>query len=147
MTIKDRIRMIRKSKKKTIEQFSDTIGVPVRTISNYERGERGISVDYLYRLYTQLNANIHWVLTGKGSMYESGDEGAYFKMGVASPGVDYGISLEARVAILERQLAELKNQTKKSPPGGLESSEAGPGEAGESGSAIPAPDHPSRRPK
>lgn len=69
MNIFERIRKIRQECDLTIFQLSDKIGIPNRTISNYERGERKPSVEYLTLLYEHLNANPEWLLSGRGEMF------------------------------------------------------------------------------
>jgi len=69
MTISDRIRKIRQEQGLTILELSKKIGIPDRTISNYERGERKPSVEYLTLLYEHLNANPEWLISGNGEMF------------------------------------------------------------------------------
>lgn len=69
MTISDRIRKIRQEQGLTILDLSKKIGIPDRTISNYERGERKPSVEYLTLLYEHLDANPEWLLSGNGEMF------------------------------------------------------------------------------
>jgi hypothetical protein len=88
--------------------------------------------------------NLQWLVYGEGSARD-GDEGAYFKGGVAEPGGDYGNPLEARVAILEQQCEEIKNLIKKGPPGGPKSSDGGAGDIIESDITIRGPDRPFRK--
>lgn len=68
MNIAERIRKIRQEKGFTIIELGQEIGVSDRTISNYERGERRPSVDYLTLLYEHLDANAEWLLSGNGDM-------------------------------------------------------------------------------
>jgi len=143
--IASRIRIVRVGQRLSMQALSDRLNIPKRTIDNYERAITSPSYEYLLLICTTFNVNATWLLTGEGSIYENGDEGVYFKTGVASPGGDYGKSLEARVTALERQCEELKNQIKNRPPGGPESSEAGPGDAVESGITIRGPDRPFRK--
>lgn len=69
MNIAERIRKIRQELGLTILELSKKINVSDRTISNYERGERKPSVDYLTLLYEHLNANPVWLISGKGEMF------------------------------------------------------------------------------
>lgn len=69
MNIAERIRKIRQEVGLTILELSKKINVSDRTISNYERGERKPSVDYLTLLYEHLEANPEWLLSGKGEMF------------------------------------------------------------------------------
>lgn len=69
MNIAERIRKVRQEHGLTILELSKKIGVSDRTISNYERGERKPSVDYLALLYEHLEANPVWLICGKGEMF------------------------------------------------------------------------------
>ena len=143
--IASRIRIVRVGQRLSMQALSDRLNIPKRTIDNYERAITSPSYEYLLLICTTFNVNATWLLTGEGSIYESGDQKAYFKMGVASPGSDYGNPIEARVATLERQVAELEHQIKKSPPGGLKSSDADSEDESEPGITIRGPDRPFRK--
>lgn len=69
MNIHERIRKIRTEASLTILELSKLIGVPDRSISNYERGERKPSVEYLSFLAEKLDANPEWLMLGRGNMF------------------------------------------------------------------------------
>jgi len=69
MDLKDRVREVRKLKGLTISELSKKIGVPERTISNYELGERKISVEYITLLNTHLGTSLNWLISGEGEMF------------------------------------------------------------------------------
>jgi hypothetical protein len=125
---------------KTDKQLAGLLNISEQNYANQKK--KGTILIQIINLAIHYKMSMDWLIYGHEDL-QAGDGGVYFKGGVASPGVDYGNPIEARVATLERQLAELKHQIKKSPPGGLESSGAGPGDTDEPGSAIPASDHPS----
>lgn len=75
--IGQRLREIRTQSALTIEELSKMINIAPKTISNYERGERQASVEYLTLLYEHLNACLEWIVSGKGPMFfdiESGQK-------------------------------------------------------------------------
>ena len=69
MNIHERVRKIRTEHSLTIQELSKLLETPDRTISNYERGERKPSVDYLILLAEKLQANPEWLILGKGEMF------------------------------------------------------------------------------
>ncbi|MFW5782156.1 MAG: helix-turn-helix domain-containing protein [Candidatus Muiribacteriaceae bacterium] len=72
MSINKRIRELRKELGYTIKEFSNITGIPVKTISNYERGERKVSINYLIILNEKFNASSDWIISGHGDMFLSG---------------------------------------------------------------------------
>lgn len=69
MEIHQRLRKIRESKKLSMKALSQLINTPERSISNYERGERKPSFEYIAKLTTHLNADANWILTEQGEMF------------------------------------------------------------------------------
>lgn len=69
MNIHERIRQIRIESNLTLIDLGKLLGIPDRTISNYERGERKPSVEYLTLLAEKLNANPQWLILGTGEMF------------------------------------------------------------------------------
>lgn len=63
--IAQRIRQVRKAAGYTIKDFSVKTSTPVPSISNYERGERAVSLDYANKLVTILGIDANWLLTGE----------------------------------------------------------------------------------
>ncbi len=47
----ERLRKLRKSKKLTISQLAEQIGMSDRMVSNYERGENAISLEFIIKIY------------------------------------------------------------------------------------------------
>lgn len=73
--IGQRLRGIRTQSALTIEELSKMINIAPKTISNYERGERQASVEYLTLLYENLEANLEYIVAGKGSMFIEDNSG------------------------------------------------------------------------
>lgn len=69
MNIHERIRRIRTECHLTILELSKILDIPDRTISNYERGERKPSVDYLSLLAEKLDANPVWLMLERGEIF------------------------------------------------------------------------------
>jgi phage repressor protein C with HTH and peptisase S24 domain len=69
--IGDRLREIRVQSALNVSELSRMIGVPYKSISNYERGERKATVEYLALVSEHLGANVEWLLFGKGNMFST----------------------------------------------------------------------------
>lgn len=76
MNIHERVRKIRQEHSLSIQELSKKIGIPDRTISNYERGERKPSVEYLSLLAENLDANPEWLILGTGEIFLSKEKTA-----------------------------------------------------------------------
>jgi len=63
----ERLTKIRKSLDLTQVAFCQHLGISGRSLTRYESGERDISNDEL-RIISDMGFNIHWLLTGEGSM-------------------------------------------------------------------------------
>lgn len=70
--IGNRIKLIRG--KLTQSEFAKIAGVRKNYISNYETRDINPTADVLCNFAKNLNINIHWLLTGEGSMYYSKDD-------------------------------------------------------------------------
>lgn len=66
---KSRLRQIRDKFAQTASEFAQMTGLEIRTYSGYERGERKPPVEYLATLAQKFNINLHWYITGNGSMF------------------------------------------------------------------------------
>jgi len=68
----ERLKQFRKSKKLSQKEFAEVIGVYQPNLSKYESGNKNITNDMLYKLYTyEPDLNLDWLLTGRGSMFYS----------------------------------------------------------------------------
>jgi phage repressor protein C with HTH and peptisase S24 domain len=74
LDIHERIRKIRLESKLTLVQLGKLLDIPDRTISNYERGERKPTYEYLTLLCNKLNAHPKWLLAGTGEMFFPSEE-------------------------------------------------------------------------
>lgn len=63
-----RLRLFRKSRKITIHELSDRIGISKSTISEVERGHTKPPVNFLLAMFNLYGLNVNWVLTGEGKM-------------------------------------------------------------------------------
>lgn len=68
MTLKDRIKKIRKENKLTQVEFGERIGVKGNTITNYENGLRNPTDAIILSICREFNINEEWLRTGKGEM-------------------------------------------------------------------------------
>lgn len=69
MTQGERIRKIRKSKKLTMDQFGDNIGVTKSTISNIENGNRNATEHMIKSICREYRVDYLWLTQGIGDMY------------------------------------------------------------------------------
>lgn len=65
----ERIKEIRTKLNLSVAKLADKIGIPARTITGYERGERTPSIEFLANLSTIVNVNANWFITGNGEMF------------------------------------------------------------------------------
>lgn len=71
MSIGKRIKELRAVLRYTAGELGENLGIPVRTIGSYERGEAQLGAKFLIALNEKHNVNINWLLTGKGNMFIS----------------------------------------------------------------------------
>ncbi len=64
MSVGERLRDWRKSKKLSTTQVHDATGISTGALSNYENDLREIGSDFLIKLYEIYNADIMYILTG-----------------------------------------------------------------------------------
>lgn len=65
----ERLKIIRKEKKLTLEEFGKKIGVTKTAISRLERGERSITDQMFKSICREFNVNEDWLRTGEGDMF------------------------------------------------------------------------------
>ncbi len=73
-----RLKELKKTLSLTTDKFAELLEMPSRTLAAYERDESVPSVDFALRLYTKINLNIHWFLTGHGQMFRNVCENTKF---------------------------------------------------------------------
>lgn len=70
-----RLKLLReKNLNLTQGKFADSLGVPLTTISKYERGEVKPASEFLIKLSKIYGVNLNWLLTGEGTMFKSGSQ-------------------------------------------------------------------------
>src|ERR1035437_3135065 len=72
--IGERLREIRLQSALNVSELSRMISIPYKSISNYEKGERKPTVEYLALISEHLSANLEWLLFGKGPMFITEDD-------------------------------------------------------------------------
>lgn len=68
MTKTERVKIVRKEYKLTMEEFGNRIGVGRSAISKIEAGERGITDQMSKSICREFHVNETWFLTGEGEM-------------------------------------------------------------------------------
>ena len=74
MDINDRLRLIRADANESQAKFCKRFDIPQQTYANYELSKRSIPDEIKTKLQQQLNINLNWLITGKGSMYIDGEK-------------------------------------------------------------------------
>ncbi|OGI04801.1 MAG: hypothetical protein A2Y25_04225 [Candidatus Melainabacteria bacterium GWF2_37_15] len=71
-----RVREIREAKGYSMSKLAAMSGYQLKSVSNYELGERKVSVEYLKFLRDKFNANLEYIFTGNGKMFidKAGEE-------------------------------------------------------------------------
>jgi transcriptional regulator with XRE-family HTH domain len=64
-----RIHLVRERKGLSQTEFSGSMGIPLRTYQNYERGDRSASQQLIHALLSTFGVDPVWLLTGQGEMY------------------------------------------------------------------------------
>ncbi|NIM15875.1 MAG: helix-turn-helix domain-containing protein [Candidatus Aminicenantes bacterium] len=82
-----RLRLFRKSRKITIHDLADRIGISKSTISEVERGHTKPPVNFLLAMFNLYGLNVNWVLTGEGKMILKKDAASLSSRKAASTGV------------------------------------------------------------
>jgi SOS-response transcriptional repressor LexA len=67
--LNERIKHLRKSLNLTQEAFGAKLEVTQATVVEWERGRTSPSIQVFNKLAENLNINLHWLMTGVGSMY------------------------------------------------------------------------------
>jgi phage repressor protein C with HTH and peptisase S24 domain len=68
-----RLKQLRKALRYNQRDFAAKIGVHLQTLSRYERGEFAPSSALLDAISRQFNANLNWLISGEGPMFNAGD--------------------------------------------------------------------------
>ena len=74
MNLAERLKFFRESLGLTQEEFAKKLNTTQAVISNYERGARIPTADFLNRLTETFHLNINWLLTGEGPMFREKEE-------------------------------------------------------------------------
>jgi len=70
-TIGDRLRTARENKDLDQSTLSSRVGVAVRTLQRWEKGQQVPDSNYLLRVARSIGVRPEWLLTGEGEMYPS----------------------------------------------------------------------------
>lgn len=71
MTIAKRLREFRAIKRLTSSEVANKLGIPVRTLGSYERGEVLPGSKFYNLMIENYDININWLISGRGSMFIS----------------------------------------------------------------------------
>lgn len=68
MTQGERVKMVRKENRMTLDRFGEQLGVTKVAISNIERGNRSLTEQMLKSICREFNVNEEWLRTGEGGI-------------------------------------------------------------------------------
>ncbi|HDR0618872.1 helix-turn-helix domain-containing protein [Pasteurella multocida] len=71
MCMSDRLKQILEVKGMSVKEFSELTGISYRSAMNYLNEGRDPNVDGLVKIHEALGVSITWLLTGKGTMFNS----------------------------------------------------------------------------
>ena len=69
MTPGEKVKLIRKEKNMTLEQFGKKVGVTKQTISRIENGINALTEQMILSICREFNVNEEWLRTGNGEMF------------------------------------------------------------------------------
>lgn len=69
MTPGEKVKLIRKEKNMTLEQFGKKVGVTKQTISRIENGINSLTEQMILSICREFNVNEEWLRTGNGEMF------------------------------------------------------------------------------
>jgi len=69
MSIQERLKQAIDATGKNLNEVSELIGMPYRSLQNYVRGERDPKASALEGLVTRLGISVDWLITGEGPMF------------------------------------------------------------------------------
>lgn len=71
MSISERLKLVCQEKNWKLKDFSEAARLPYRTAQGYLNGTREPNAEGMLALCLNINVNINWLLTGKGSIFLS----------------------------------------------------------------------------
>lgn len=99
-----RLRELRKYLKLTQEDFSSIIGLKQGSIADWERAKSSPSIDTLAIIANNFKINLHWLITGEGSMFLSDPK---------NENLNKSSSLESKeVTELQKKISDLEKEIK-----------------------------------
>ena len=69
--IGNRIKLLRKHLGKSQDELAKILGVTKQAISNMENSKSTPSPQVLYKIHTELDVNLNYIITGLGELYTS----------------------------------------------------------------------------
>lgn len=94
MTIGERIKILRKEKNLSMEDFGAVIGMGKSAVSRIENGVNGTTDQTIRSICREFGVNEHWLRTGEGEMLEQTRETVLDRLAV-----EYGLDPEQRAVI------------------------------------------------
>lgn len=73
-TINDRVKILRKELKLSMDKFGSVLGVQKSAISKIERGENGVTDQMKKSICREFNVDYIWLTTGEGDMFKDSDD-------------------------------------------------------------------------
>ena len=70
MKISDRLSLVRGHTKKSQTEFSEKLGVSLRTYQSYEKENKDFPSSVAIKINAEYGVNLHWLFTGEGAMLD-----------------------------------------------------------------------------
>ncbi len=71
MSIGKRLRLVIDTSGSKVTEFSDSTGIPYRTLQQYLSDKRSPATEALTKICEQTSIDVHWLLTGQGTMHRN----------------------------------------------------------------------------
>lgn len=69
MNYSEKIKIIRKKLDISVAKMAKLLDMSASTLTNYERGDRTPSIDFLSQMSIKLNVNANWFVSNQGEMF------------------------------------------------------------------------------
>lgn len=71
MNYQEKIKLIRQKLDISVAKMAKLLDMSASTLTNYERGDRTPSIDFLSQMNIKLNVNANWFVSGQGEMFNA----------------------------------------------------------------------------
>lgn len=105
MSISDRLRQIRLNSGLSQSSFGENFGLAQTTYGPYETGKRSVPDEFKQQLADKYNINLHWLITGNGSMYNTSNSTPNNLVKTDNINIDIALKDSVEVPMLDLRLS------------------------------------------